>query len=109
MDLQPNTTQPGGMRRAGWRGFFGKAGRDIEGIILGAPAEGTRGYVRGHPEGDSVSGQAGKGEATPVALPFPFLRFTMWRRARQAGRLNSRGADGRFPVAIWRNGANLPP
>ncbi len=60
---------PGWMAR-----LFGKAGRDIEGTILGAPAEGTRNYVRGHPEGDSVSGQAGKGEATPVVLPFPFLR-----------------------------------
>jgi len=52
----------------GWmaRLFFGKAGRDIEGTVLGAPAEGTRNYVRG----DSVSGQAGRGEATPVVSPF---------------------------------------
>jgi len=42
MDQQPHTTQPGGMRRAGWRGFLRKVGRDTDGTILGAPAEGTR-------------------------------------------------------------------
>ena len=46
--------------------------RDIDGTILGAPAEGTRNFVRGHPEGDSVSGQVGRGEATPVASPLLF-------------------------------------
>ncbi len=52
------------MRRAGMA-----RDRDIDGAILGAPAEGTRRYVRG----DSVSGQAGRGEATSVVSPFLFV------------------------------------
>ena len=56
--------QPGGMRRAGMA-----RNRDIDGTILGAPAEGTRTIVRG----DSVSGQAGRGEATSVVSLFLFV------------------------------------
>ncbi len=66
MDRKPNTPQPGGMRWAGWRAC------DIKGSILGAPAEGTRINIRGPPEGDGVSGQAGKGEAASAVSSFLF-------------------------------------